>query len=148
MVCAVSPLPKIDRLGGLRQMALRTFSEVKNQRHSEDPQGGVMRALCVDQQIVLDFVNVSISGNVSPWTKRTQGNANRKSILCAFTATSCHRAPENRVRSGGRMVGGEVRLNKTISEHTDLRHHILCARASFSCIFQTNHRFHYAFSPT
>jgi hypothetical protein len=66
-----------------------------------------MHTLCVNQQIVLDFVDVSISRNVSlPWTERTQGKREQEVNPLTFHITLRH-ASKNRVRPGSRMVGEE-----------------------------------------
>jgi len=63
-----------------------------------------MHTLCVNQQIVLDFVDVSISRNVSlPWTERTQGKREQEVNPLTFHITLRH-ASENRVRPGSRSV--------------------------------------------
>jgi len=46
-----------------------------------------MPTLCVNQQVVLDFVNVSVSRGVSLEPSVLRGNANRKSILCPFISS-------------------------------------------------------------
>lgn len=66
-----------------------------------------MNTLCVNQQIVLDLVNVSISRNVSlTWTERTQGKYKQEVNPLTFHVILRH-ASENCVRPGSRMVDGE-----------------------------------------
>jgi hypothetical protein len=84
-------------------MALRTAWRSRTITIDQDRE---IHTLCVNQQIVLDFVNVSISKKREPWTERTQGKRKQEVNPLTFHIILRH-ASENRVRPGSRMVDGE-----------------------------------------
>jgi hypothetical protein len=88
-------------------MALRTAWRSGTDSIDQDRE---MHTLCVNQQIVLDLVNVSISRNMSlAWIERTQGRHKQEVNPLTFHVILRH-ASENRVRPGCRMVDGEKGL--------------------------------------
>lgn len=69
-----------------------------------------------------------------PWTEQSQGKRKQKVNPWPFIS-SC--AMPRRIVSWKPYGRWRGRLNELISAHTNLRHHILCARVSFSCTMST-----------